>query len=211
MDPQPPPGSMYWEDQKSGKGRAVYSRTCNTGPDGGPVNETFVGGPGQPAVTVDPAVVAQQAVDKMKLSGPDIASPRADGTYVVGVPMWLWVRQSPTTFGPNTATATAGGVTVTATAKVKKVVWRMGDGGTQTCAGPGTPYKESYGMKESPTCGHRYTKTSAKAAGRKFALTATSTWSIDWQVTGGGGEAGELTEVRQSQAQVAVGEVQVVG
>ncbi|GGO59002.1 ATP/GTP-binding protein [Streptomyces lasiicapitis] len=209
--PQPPANNLAMKDGKrrGGKG-AVYRVTC---PSTGRVGVVWIpdaaGAPDVPAI--DPEVVAQRAVDQMKLAGPDIASPRAAGKYVVGVPMWLWVRKTPTTFGPNTATATAGGVTVTATAKVKKIVWRMGDGGTQTCAGPGTPYKESYGMKESPTCGHRYTKTSAKAAGGKFALTATSTWSIDWQVTGGGGEAGELTEVRQSQAQVAVGEVQVVG
>lgn len=207
MENQPPPGSMWY----AGEGKIAYTRTCKTpsgrnGPTTGLALEE-----GQSPARVDPAVVAQQAIAKMKLAGPDIASPRAAGKYVVGVPMWLWVRQSPTTFGPNTATATAGGVTVTATAKVKKIVWRMGDGGTETCTGPGTPYKESYGMRESPTCGHRYTKTSAKASGGTFALTATSTWSVDWQVTGGGGEAGELTEIRQSQAQVAVGEVQVVG
>lgn len=209
--PQPPANNLAMKDGKrrGGKG-AVYRVMC---PATGRVGVVWIpdaaGAPDVPAI--DPEVVAQRAVDQMKLAGPHIASPRAAGKYVVGVPMWLWVRPSPTTYGPNTATATAGGVTVTATAKVKKIVWRMGDGGTQTCAGPGTPYKESYGMRESPTCGHRYAKTSAKAAGGKFALTATSTWSVDWQVTGGGGEEGELTEIRQSQAQVAVGEVQVVG
>ncbi|MFE5029884.1 ATP/GTP-binding protein [Streptomyces sp. NPDC056656] len=155
--------------------------------------------------------MAQQAVDKMKLSGPSVASPRAAGKYTVGVPLWLWVHKSPTTFGPNTATATAGGVTVTATAKVKQIVWRLGDGSTVTCAGPGTPYKATYGMKDSPSCGYRYTKTSADVPGAKFKLTATSTWVVDWQVAGGGGETGQLNEIRQTQAQVAVGEVQVVG
>jgi hypothetical protein len=38
-------------------------------------------------------------------------------------------------------------------------------------------------------------------------VTATSTWTINWQ---GGGQAGQLTEVRQTNVQVAVGEVQVV-
>ncbi|MER7467899.1 hypothetical protein [Streptomyces sp. NPDC097981] len=39
---------------------------------------------------------------------------------------------------------------------------------------------------------------------------ATSTWSVDWAVTGGG-RTGQLTEVRQSNLTVSVGEVQVVG
>ncbi len=55
-----------------------------------------------------PLVVAQQAINKMKLAGPDIASPqRTAGTYIVGMPMWLWVNTSPTTFGPNTTSAPA--------------------------------------------------------------------------------------------------------
>ncbi|MFF3617256.1 ATP/GTP-binding protein [Streptomyces sp. NPDC002580] len=117
------------------------------------------------------------------------------------------MNQSATTFGPNTASASAGGITVTATAKVSKIVWRMGDGISVTCSGPGTPYLASEGMAQSPTCGHVYSKTSTDAQSHKYQLTATSTWAIDWQ---GGGAAGQLTEVRQTNVQVAIGEVQVV-
>ncbi|OQR63424.1 ATP/GTP-binding protein [Streptomyces maremycinicus] len=157
--------------------------------------------------TIAPAVLAQHAVDSMTLLGPDIASPRAAGKYIVGVPMWMWVNQSATTYGPNTASASAGGVTVTATAKVSKIVWQMGDGASVTCNGPGTPYTASEGMAQSPTCGHLYSKTSAAAPDGRYEVTATSTWTIGWQ---GGGAAGQLTEVRQSKVQVAIGELQVV-
>jgi hypothetical protein len=209
MDPQPPAGSMFWED-KSPKDGAVYQRTCRNGPDGAPVNSTFVAdGAAAGVAAVDPAVVAQQAVAKMKLVGPDIASPRAAGKYIVGVPMWMWVNKSPTAYGPNTTTATAGGVTVTATANVSKIDWKMGDGSTVTCNGPGTAYAASYGKQESPTCGHTYTRTSVSQSGAKYAVTATATWTVDWQVNGGGG-TGQFTEVRQSQTQVEIGEVQVV-
>ncbi|WP_369383260.1 ATP/GTP-binding protein [Streptomyces sp. cg36] len=143
----------------------------------------------------------------MTLLGPDVASPRASGRYTVGVPMWMWVNQSATTYGPNTASATAGGVTVTATAKVSRIVWAMGDGSSVTCNGPGTPYTSSQDMAQSPTCGHLYAKTSARAQSGRFPVTATSTWTIDWQ---GGGQADQLLEVRQTTVQVAVGEVQVV-
>jgi hypothetical protein len=173
------------------------------------VISTFVANGAAGAPVVDPAVVAQQAVAKMKLVGPDIASPRAAGKYIVGVPMWMWVNKSATTYGPNTTTATAGGVTVTATAKVTNIVWKMGDGSTVACNGPGTAYAASYGKQESPTCGHTYTLTSASQSGAKYAVTATATWTVDWQVNGGGG-TGQFTEVRQSQTQVEIGEVQVV-
>ncbi|MEU8950946.1 ATP/GTP-binding protein [Streptomyces sp. NPDC048489] len=208
MEPQPPPDSMFWEG-KSSKDGAVYQRTCQNGPDGAPISDTFVADTPTGAAPVDPAVVAQQAVAKMKLAGPEIASPRAAGTYIVGVPMWMWVNRGPTTYGPNSASATAGGVTVTATAEVTKIVWRMGDGATVTCNGPGTAYTASYGKQESPTCGHVYARTSVANKGGKYAVAATSTWAVDWQVKGGGVN-GEFTETRQSQTQVGIGELQVV-
>ncbi|MEU3090724.1 ATP/GTP-binding protein [Streptomyces massasporeus] len=206
-DPQPPAGSLDWEGHDPGDG-AVYEQTCGWGGVDGDtiVRMVWLADP-PPQETVDPAVLAQRAVDSMTLLGPDIASPRAAGKYTVGVPMWMWVNQSATTYGPNTASASAGGITVTATAKVSKIVWKMGDGASVTCNGPGTPYQASEGMAQSPTCGHVYSKTSAGAKNGKFPVTATSTWTIDWQ---GGGQAGQLTEIRQTNVQVAIGELQVV-
>lgn len=146
----------------------------------------------------------------MKLVGPQIASPRTAGDYTVGVPMWLWVDQGPTTYGPNAASATAGGVTVTATAKVSSIKWDLGDGSAPvTCNGPGTAYKAEYGMKESPDCGHLFRTTSTGKTGGKFHGTATSTWQVTWQVNGAG-ENGTFTEVRESDFAVAVGELKVL-
>ncbi|MFD8229455.1 hypothetical protein ACFV16_35765 [Streptomyces massasporeus] len=53
----------------------------------------------------------------------------------------MWVDQTPTTYGLNSATATADGVTASATARVISITWDMGDG-TQpvVCHGPGTRY-----------------------------------------------------------------------
>ncbi|MEV5646541.1 hypothetical protein AB0L67_42035 [Streptomyces flaveolus] len=42
---------------------------------------------------------------------------------------------------------------MTATAKVTLIRWTMGDGATVTCAGPGTPYRGSKEMADSPDCG----------------------------------------------------------
>ncbi|MEU0650340.1 ATP/GTP-binding protein [Streptomyces umbrinus] len=205
-DPQPPAGSLDWEGHAPGDG-AVYEQSCTR--DGGQltiVSMVWLADPPEDEA-VDPAVLAQRAVDSMTLLGPDVASPRAAGKYTVGVPMWMWVNQSATTYGPNTASASAGGITVTATAKVSKIVWKMGDGASVTCNGPGTPYQASEGMAQSPTCGHMYSKTSAGARSGKFPVTATSTWTIDWE---GGGAAGQLAEIRETDVQVAIGELQVV-
>ncbi|WP_229898599.1 ATP/GTP-binding protein [Streptomyces finlayi] len=171
------------------------------------------GAPGAAAApAVDPLVVAHQAVDSMLLEGPKIqTAPKQGAIGLVGLPVWLWSAPSPTTTGPNVASATAGAVTVTATAKVTSIVWRPGDGQTVTCPGPGTPYSAAYGKRPSPTCGHVYTRTSGKQPGAKYQLTATSTWSVEWQVQGTA-LGGEFTETRTSApAPLAIGEAQAVG
>ncbi|MFG2425187.1 ATP/GTP-binding protein [Streptomyces sp. NPDC048448] len=214
MEPQPPTGSSVWEGHDPGDG-AIYTRICPVAIAGAGATGSLMGPPETfwsatpPAPTIDPAQLAQQALDKMALLGPDITSPDPAGKYIVGLPTWMWVTKRQTTYGPNTASASAGGVTVTATATVSKIVWGMGDGSTVTCNGPGTPYTASYGNQESPTCGHTYSRTSASQDDGKYTVTATSTWSVDWQVVSGG-ETGQLTAIRQSQEQVAIGELQVV-
>ncbi|MFD7407732.1 ATP/GTP-binding protein [Streptomyces sp. NPDC059866] len=208
VDPEPPANHPAWNGADP-KTNDLYFRGCSDGGQDNPDGFVVVP-PGQPEPQVDLQELAQRAVDSMTLLGPDIASPRVAGKYTVGVPMWMWVNQSATTYGPNTASASAGAVTVTATAKVSKIVWQMGDGATVTCTGPGTPYRASDGMAQSPTCGHVYTRTSAGQRGGKYGVMATSTWTIDWQVTAGGAASGQLTETRQSQMQVAIGELQVV-
>ncbi|MFF0746639.1 ATP/GTP-binding protein [Streptomyces sp. NPDC004111] len=218
MDPQPPANSSERRGF-NGKGAlitgTVYQQECVQGEGDNVTVIDFVGGAeggGAPAPAVDPVVLAQQAVDSMLLEGPKIqTAPKKGATGLVGLPVWMWSAVSPTTTGPNSASATAGAVTVTATARVTSIQWSTGDGGSVTCAGPGTPYSAAYGKKPSPTCGHTYTRTSGKQPGAKYTLTATSTWAIEWQVQGSG-LGGELTETRTAvPQQLAIGEAQAVG
>ncbi|WP_409239751.1 ATP/GTP-binding protein [Streptomyces sp. PA5.6] len=215
LDPQPPASDPLWKGHKPGDG-AIYTRVCLAEDAGqAALGGAFAGTPQvfwaaeAPEIEVDPEALARQAVDSMLLTGPRIASPRAAGTYTVGVPMWMWVDPSPTTFGPNTASASLAGVTVSATAKVSSIRWSMGDGQSVTCRGAGTKYKASYGMAKSPDCGHRYRTASSDRASGRFRGTATATWAVQWHVTGGG-ETGEFTEVRDSDFTVAVGEMRVL-
>ncbi|MGW1768230.1 ATP/GTP-binding protein [Streptomyces sp. NPDC002073] len=166
--------------------------------------------PGAGAPVIDPEDVARRAVDKMLLRGPAIGiTPKPGGKGVLGMPVYMWTETGPETYGPNVASASVGPVSVTATARVSKIVWNMGDGKTVTCTTAGTPYKPGFGTAPSPDCGHRYERPSSTTSSGKFHVTATSTWSIDWQVTGGA-QTGQLSEARTSSVDIDVAEVQVV-
>ncbi|MEU7031467.1 ATP/GTP-binding protein [Streptomyces sp. NPDC046275] len=211
VDPQPEAGSDVWKGQDPAKGAVLYVRTCRYFMADGSstmITETLVGGPGGPAApAIDPEVLAQRAVDQMVLRGPQIGiTPKPGGMGLVGMPVYLWTQTGPETYGPNVASASAGGITVTATAKVARIVWQMGDGKTVTCTTPGTPYQASFGARPSPDCGYRYTKASTAGS---YHVVATSTWAIDWQASSGQG--GQLTQTRQSSVDIRVGELQAVG
>ncbi|MEV6400905.1 ATP/GTP-binding protein [Streptomyces sp. NPDC051907] len=214
MEPQPPAGSQYWRGRDPQKS-TVYVRSCRHFTDTGASalfdEPVWAPNAAPAAAAVDPAVLAQRAVDKMLLAGPKIGiAPGPGQTGLVGMPVWLWTEVGPTTYGPNSASATAGGVSVTATARVSKVVWAMGDGTSVTCTGPGTVYRPAFGRQQSPTCGHVYARTSGSEHGRRYTVTATSTWVVDWTVAGAAG-GGQLIETRTAQTQVAIGELQAVG
>ncbi|MDX2709585.1 ATP/GTP-binding protein [Streptomyces sp. PA03-6a] len=200
MEPQPPAGDPAWQGHRPGDG-AVYDAYC---PDEGPPVQWRAAPPPGMDGGVDPAQLAAEAVKRLPIDGPDIGIvPEQGTTGVVGMPVWLWNRTSPRTWGPAVESVSAGGITVTATARVSQIVWDMGDGHTVTC-GAGTPYKESDGAKESPSCGYRYATTSDSGVGDVFWVTATATWDVHW---GGGGQRGDLTTTRSSQVQV-VGQAQ---
>ncbi|MFB7293803.1 ATP/GTP-binding protein [Actinacidiphila glaucinigra] len=200
MEPQPPVGDPAWQGHRPGDG-AVYDAYC---PDEGPpVQWRAVPPPGMDG-GVDPAQLAAEVVKRLPIDGPDIRIvPKPGKTGVVGMSVWLWNRISPRTWGPAVESVSAGGITVTATADVSQIVWDMGDGGTVTCSA-GTPYKASYGTKESPDCGYRYTTTANSGEGDVFWVTATATWDVHWA---GGGQRGDLTTTRSSQVQL-VGQAQ---
>ena len=161
--------------------------------------------PSGPAAPPDPRVLAQRAIAMMALKAVTIGIVPEDApgrVGVIGMPTWMWAADpTQNTIGPITRSASAGGVTVTATAKVNKVVWDMGDGKSETCTGPGTPYADSYGKQSSPTCGHTYTRQG------RYTVTATSYWIVDWA---GLGQSGTIPLQFSRSTTITMGEVQVI-
>ena len=206
--PQPPANDLVWTGH-GGKGGAIY--TCTDPFRGG----NFIGGqvwlPGAPGTTVSPEEAAQAVVRRMDLRAADIGIVPEDkpgSVGAVGAPVYMWSRRGPTTFGPQVLTAAAGGVAITATAKVDKIVWDMGDGAAVTCRTPGTVYRDQFGFADSPDCGYRYTRTSAGKPNNAYPIAATSYWVVDW--TGPGGSSGRITLDLVSRTNIVVGELQAL-
>lgn len=165
----------------------------------------WAAGPPPAAPPPDPRVLARQAVTAMQLKAVNIGivpEPRPGSIGIIGLPTWMWVEgAAENTWGPITRTASAGGFTVRATARVKKVVWDMGDGTQVVCFTKGTPYADFYGRQSSPGCGHTYTRQGS------YAVTATSYWSVTWA---GVGESGVIPLDLSRTTNITMGESQVI-
>jgi hypothetical protein len=148
---------------------------------------------------VSPAALAAQARDSLTLPAPAIDySPAPFG--VVNFETWLWV--GPAQWVPFTASASAGGVTATATAVPQSVTWTTGDGAQFVCDGPGNAYQPAAPPDtQSPSCGHTYSTPSVGQPSQDgdpndgaYPVTATILWSISWSSSGatGGGQLAPL-------------------
>lgn len=204
LDPQPAPDSELWEGHYP-EG-AVY--LCSN-PDG--IASPAIWLPGPPTEAISPEEAARAVVARMYLRAADIGIVPEDkpgSIGAVGAPVYMWTEPGPATFGPQVLTASAGGVSITATAKVDRIEWSMGDGTTVTCRTPGTVYEDQYGFNDSPDCGHRYTRTSAGKPNNAYPVAATSYWVVDW--TGPGGSSGQITLDLVSRTNIVVGELQAL-
>jgi hypothetical protein len=210
QDPQPPADHPWWNGHDP-ETTTMYAEVCFWGgQEGSAFTEPILVADGEdaPEAAPEPAQVAQQAIDRMLLKGPDIGiAPDPEGEGAVGVPVWMWTSEGPTTTGPNEASSSAGGVTVIAVATAESITWSMGDGSEVTCEPPGTPYEASHGMAESPDCGHIYSAASNDQPDGHYTVTATTTWRVPWE---GGGQAGVITTERTSSTEIAIGELNVV-
>lgn len=202
QQPQPPKSDPVWEGHTDG---TIYF--CRNPFIIGTTSASFwsAARPGGPAAPPDPQELAQQAIAVMRLRAINIGivpEARPGSVGIIGLPTWMWA-QAPddTTWGPVTRSVSAGGFAVTATAKVERVVWTMGDGSTVVCTKPGTPYADSFGRQSSPDCGHTYTRTG------RYTVRATSHWVVTWA---GIGQSGTIPLDFTDTTAVTMGEVQVL-
>ena len=168
--------------------------------------------PGAPPA--DPVVVAWRAVASMDLQAinmqiaPAPLSADADSMGLVGLPVWLWTEATAATWGPTTASASDGPVSVTVTARVDRVEWNLGDGTLITCETPGTAFDPAaHGAEDrSPDCGHVYQRVSRDPTGT-YTVSATSYWVAEWS---SGDESGTIPFDFTTTEQIRIGELQVL-
>lgn len=191
-------------------------RTCQSSPT--PVDNSMVSAPKvtvpvlipQAAPTPSLTTLAASAAGNLHLVPPAMhLSPGLDQPQVVNVPTWYFL--DPASWVPASSSVSGGGMTVTATATPVSVTWTSGDGGSVTCAGPGTPYPSAdpNPPTQSPTCGHAFTRASARFPGGAYPLTAQISWQVGWRASNGA--SGALPPVTTSATtQVHVAEVQAL-
>ena len=209
-DPQPPASDPIWAGRTAADG-AFYMVTCYDGPapwGSGMIDpaQQFVA-PGDAGPS--PLQLAQEALAEILLSPPDIQmAPSTDGVGgLVGLPVWMWITDGPHTWGPLTNSKSYGALTVNISAVGDSIDWNMGDGHTVTCDNPGAKYTAAAGAQASPKCGYRYTTPSYDKANSKYAITATTTWHVNWE---GGGQNGVIVVTRTARSSVRINEAQVV-
>ncbi|MFJ6214190.1 hypothetical protein ACIQGZ_12775 [Streptomyces sp. NPDC092296] len=211
----PQPDSL--DGQAVPAGSAVYDRMCraadtNTLTGAPPV--VLANAPVPPPPPPTPEEVMAEAVKEMPFTEPKLHSaPGPDGKPLVGLALWLWYDKVPGAEDTISKTVSIRGVTVTATARLRRVVWDMGDGSTVNCPGAGTPYRAADGSAESPNCGYRYQKSSAGRQHDSYTVSAVLHWRITGAATGPGAHAinpiADYTTGSQG-LELPVGEVQVL-
>ncbi len=157
---------------------------------------------------VDPYQLAVDALASVAIAPPAIrTSPSEDGRLYVQIPTWLWLDQS--WWQTYEATANTGRVWSTVRATPVATTWDLGDGGSVSCRGPGTPWRPG-SSEESSDCTHTYRTSSAQRPAGTFALQATVTLEVSWTSNASGG--GTLPAIsRTSTLEVEVGEIQAIG
>jgi hypothetical protein len=147
----------------------------------------------QPPVAPTPGQVGQTAESELNLPAPTVSTAPSGGKAIVRLESWLWI--DPADWTPITKSATADGITATATATPVAVVWDMGDGNQVICNGPGVAYNTNIpDADESTNCGYTYQETSANGPDQQFTITTAIEYDVTWTSVGvaGGGDLGDI-------------------
>jgi hypothetical protein len=165
---------------------------------------------GVPAVT--PALLAQEASDRLALSRPTIRRSPSEGLRYHGDPytwvnLWTWFWTDPASYRALTQTVQVGGVFATVTAKPVGLLLDPGEGSIPVrCDGPGRAWTEADGNSPPLSgCGFSYSHVTDGTVLTRVAIL----WRVSW--SGSGGAGGVLPQLRtEVTAPLRVLQAQVV-
>lgn len=181
-----------------GGGGKVTPPPC---PPGNVCGTKTVGNGPAPAVQVRTIDVAYDARNQLQVPVPHLHTSPRNRTYVQ-LRTGLWLDRGD--YAKETASASAGGQTVTAIGEPASVTWNMGESSV-IC--------HTAGRRGTTKCGYTYQRSSADRPNGKYAISVTVTWNVRWTCTGvgcdaAGGTYPVPTMSMTSNATLAVGEVQ---
>ena len=202
-----PAGHPYWKGHTDGSLWACWGIGPNMDPSVGPVFWLAEGG----TPVIDPAVLAQRALDQMPLATPNIhMAPQPPLMTYVGLETWLWM--DPGQWDPLTMTVSAGATSVTVVAEPVSAEWDLTAGST-TCTSAGRPWVQGMSSSEQTDCSYTFDQVSDGQADGEFAVSSTLTYQVDWTCSGvcltGNGTLGEVDGLPGAAA-IRVGERQSV-
>jgi hypothetical protein len=194
-----------WSSEKTSEVGAWYQKVCVD--EAGRSTGTVVWIPDRTATARQ---LAEEAFDRTTVPLPEVRLNPPDGSdQVVNLPTWLWV--DPAQWQSVTASASAGPISVTVTARPQRIEWDLGNGDRVACPGPGTPYDASRpAADQASSCSYTYRRSSAAAPEGTYRIKASVVWRVTW-VASGVAASGDLGSVsRTTTIPVRVAEVQAV-
>lgn len=204
QSPQNPPPAGFTADEGTWY-ECVLDSTGNTGT----LSVWWAEGGAPPPV--DPAVLAERALNTMQLATPDIhLAPQPPLMTYVGLATWLWT--DPGHWADITASASAGATTVAVVATPVRIDWDMTEG-TTSCTSAGRVWETGMSEAEETDCSYTFTTTSDGQVDDKYPVSAAITYQVDWTCSGtcltDSGTLGEVDGASDSAA-IRVGERQSV-
>lgn len=222
MSPQPTANDPEWADEIE-SGATIYECTPH---EGGDDDDDDNGGGGEIELRAHigptPTVIGNSEDERRDLlqtalamrfealfigmaPTPDLIAgqPRGSGNRmgIVGMPVWMWARETPFTPWEVTTTDFDDG-DYWARAKVVHTTWDMGDGSGQIrCTREQMKEYHTWMADRTPECGHTYTKPG------RYHINMWTTFRVTWNDVNG--EGGEFITIRRSMY-ARIGESQVV-
>jgi hypothetical protein len=204
QSPQNPPPAGFTADEGTWY-QCILDSTGNTGT----LSVWWAEGGAPPPV--DPAVLAERALNTMQLATPNIhLAPKPPLMTYVGLPTWLWTDAGH--WSDITASASAGATTVSVVAKPVRIDWDLTEG-TTTCTSAGRAWETGMSASEETDCSYTFTTTSDGQTDDKYPVSAAITYQVDWTCSGtclsDSGTLGEVDGVSAASG-IRVGERQSV-